>query len=468
LIAPQELVERALAHAAAGGADGSIVIVRERSHADVRYALNTTTTNGLHRTQTVSVIALSSAPSTPSAVGVGTARRSGIRSTSELEELVDAALADARGAPPATDAAPLVPPSEASTARAFDRPPEVTDATVLEPVVSSLAGAFERARRRGTILAGFAEHDVVTTYLGTSTGLRASHAQPTGSTHLVARAPDGAGSAWVGVPTVDPELEAMEADVVRRLAWADRSRELEAGRYPVILPPSAVADLMAVLAFYGLGGQNAEDGRNVFSKEGGGTRVGEPVSARHFTLWSDPAEEGIECVPFVTAEASGADTSVFDNGLGVGRVDWIHDGVLSHLRYHRAGAARSGVPTSPYVDNLALTAAPASGTVDDLVARTEQGLLLTCLWYIREVDPSTLLVTGLTRDGVYVIEDGAVVAASNNFRFNESPVDLLSRAIEVGQPERTLGREFGESLNRCIMPALRIPDFNMSSVSSSS
>ena len=143
--------------------------------------------------------------------------------------------------------------------------------------------------------------------------------------------------------------------------------------------------------------------------------------------------------------------------------------MLAHLRYHRAGAARSGVAMAPYIDNLVLRCGGHDGgSVDDMVARTERGLLLTCLWYIREVDPATLLMTGLTRDGVYVIEDGAVVGAANNFRFNESPVDLLARATEVGTPVRSLGREFGEYLNRTIMPPLRIPDFNMSSVSQAS
>jgi predicted Zn-dependent protease len=124
---------------------------------------------------------------------------------------------------------------------------------------------------------------------------------------------------------------------------------------------------------------------------------------------------------------------------------------------------------APYIDNLVLRCDGSSGgTVDDMVGRTERGLLLTCLWYIRPVDPATLLMTGLTRDGVYVIEDGAVVGAANNFRFNESPVDLLARATEVGAPVRSLGRELGEYLNRTIMPPLRIPDYNMSTVSQAS
>ncbi|HEV2427828.1 MAG TPA: metallopeptidase TldD-related protein, partial [Acidimicrobiales bacterium] len=108
------------------------------------------------------------------------------------------------------------------------------------------------------------------------------------------------------------------------------------------------------------------------------------------------------------------------------------------------------------------------GSVDDMVARTERGLLLTCLWYIRTVDPATLLMTGLTRDGVYVIENGTVVGAANNFRFNESPVDLLARATEASATERTVSREWGQDFNRTAMPALRIPDFNMSSVSPAS
>ncbi len=143
--------------------------------------------------------------------------------------------------------------------------------------------------------------------------------------------------------------------------------------------------------------------------------------------------------------------------------------MLAHLRYHRAGAAKSKAEMAPYIDNLILRCGDHDGgSVDDMVARTENGLLLTCLWYIRPVDPATLLMTGLTRDGVYVIENGKVVGAANNFRFNESPVDLLIRATEVGTPVRSLGREFGEYLNRTVMPPLRIPDYNMSTVSQAS
>ena len=120
-------------------------------------------------------------------------------------------------------------------------------------------------------------------------------------------------------------------------------------------------------------------------------------------------------------------------------------------------------PVTPAADNLILDGGDRS--LDEMVADTEHGLLLTCLWYIREVDPATLLLTGLTRDGVYLVEGGEVTGQVNNFRFNESPVDLLRRTTEAGRTEKTLPREWGDWFTRAAMPPLRVPDFNMSSVS---
>jgi len=462
VIPPQELVVRALASADAKGADGCLVLVEESSHVDVRYALNTTTTNGEQRGRSVSVIAFSGE-------SVGSARRTGEVGADGVADMAAAALADAQAAPPATDAFPLVEPSDTRPARDFGLDPESTDPGALEGVLSGLSGAFGRARARDAVLAGFAELDVATLYLGSSTGVRLSHTQPTGAVSLVGRTADGSGSAWVAEPTIAPSLEQMEQEIWRRLDWATTQVSLDAGRYEVIMPPSAVSDMMAMLGFDALGGQDAEDGRTVFSGEGGGTRVGERITTLPFTLSSEPLAPGIACTPFVAIEASGSEVSVFDNGLPSARTDWLRDGVLARLRYHRAGAAKSGVDMAPYIDNLILRCDDRDGgSLDDMVARTERGLLLTCLWYIRVVDPATLLCTGLTRDGVYVIENGRVVGAANNFRFNESPVDLLARATEVGTSVRSLGREFGEYLNRTIMPPLRIPDYNMSSVSQAS
>ncbi|MBA2471418.1 MAG: TldD/PmbA family protein, partial [Pseudonocardiales bacterium] len=199
----------------------------------------------------------------------------------------------------------------------------------------------------------------------------------------------------------------------------------------------------------------------------GGTRLGDRLTGLPLTLSSDPAAPGLQTAPFLATTASGDSVSVFDNGAPVRRVDWLRDGTVSALAYPRAAADELGGQFTPPPENLVLTGGSSAST-DDLVARTERGLLLTCLWYIREVDPVSLLLTGLTRDGVYLIEGGEVVAQVNNFRFNESPIDLLRRVTEVGATERTLCREWKDWFSRTAMPPIRVPDFNMSSVSPAS
>ncbi len=463
----QAVVEDALA-AARAGSDQCVVIVEETSEVEVRLANNTTTTNGSRRDRRVTVISMRDAGG---GMAAGVARRGG---DVDIPELVRAAEDDAAGSPAADDYAapvrPAVPGASGPGSSTFDDPPGRTDLSVLSGVLSELSGSFDRARAGHYVLAGLAEHRRTTEYLGISTGVRLAHSQPQGALHLVARTGDGAGSTWVGLATddfTDVSVDDVEARLRQRLAWSTRPLDRAAGRYEVLLPAEAVADLMVSIA-YEASGQDAEDGRTVFSRPGGGTRVGDVLSPLAFDLRSDPDEPGLECTPFLTAGASTSDTSVFDNGLALHRTDWILDGRLNRLRYHRAGAARSGTEPAAFIGNVVLELPGAGGSLEEMVARTERGLLLTCLWYIREVDPATMLLTGLTRDGVYVVEDGEVVGASNNFRFNESPVDLLARATEVGATVRSLGREFVEYLNRTRMPPLRIPDFNMSSVSQAS
>jgi predicted Zn-dependent protease len=195
--------------------------------------------------------------------------------------------------------------------------------------------------------------------------------------------------------------------------------------------------------------------------------VGERLGPAGLRLWSDPLDPELATTPFVATAGSSSVSSVFDNGLSAPATDWVRDGELAALLETRATAREREVPTTPYVHNLVLDGG-GEATTDEMVAATERGLLLTCLWYIREVDPQTLLVTGLTRDGVYLVEGGEVVGAVNNFRFNDSPVGLLSRIAEVGRSERTLPREMSDYFTWTRMPTLRVPDFHMSSVSPAS
>jgi predicted Zn-dependent protease len=287
---------------------------------------------------------------------------------------------------------------------------------------------------------------------------------------LTGRSADGSRSAWSGqgaseVPSVN--LTALESDVAKRLAWSERKIDLDAGRYETILPPSAVADLL-LYQYWSSGGLDAHEGQSVFSKPGGGTKVGERLTDLPLTLRSDPAMPGQQAAPFVVTGASSRMASAFDNGAPVEPTDWIRDGELAALIQTRHSATLTGLPFTPWGDNLELVSPDGKLSIDEMVSSTERGLLLTCLWYIREVDPQTLLLTGLTRDGVFLVENGEVVGAVNNFRFNESPLGMLARSSEVGRTVETLGREFGDYFTRTRMPALRIADFNMSTVSPAS
>ncbi|MET8980308.1 metallopeptidase TldD-related protein [Streptomyces sp. NPDC004539] len=454
---PHEIVERALE---LSRADGCVVIADEQSSANLRWAGNALTTNGVTRGRTLTVIATVDGQE---GTASGVVTRAAV-TADELESLVRAAEDAARAAGPAEDGRPLVSGTPASPE--FTEAPAETSSAVFADFAPALGEAFARARAGKRELYGFANHELVSTYLGTSTGLRLRHDQPNGTLELNAKSPDRTRSAWAGRSTrdfkdVDPA--AMDAELSVRLGWAQRRIELPAGRYETLLPPTAVADLL-IYQLWSQSGRDATEGRTVFSKPGGGTRLGERLTELPLTLRSDPHEPGLESAPFVIAHSSGGDTSVFDNGLPVRATEWVGNGELKNLVTTRHSAALTGLPVAPAGDNVILDGG-GSQSLDEMVAATGRGLLLTCLWYIREVDPATLLLTGLTRDGVYLVENGEVVGEVNNFRFNESPVDLLGRAAEAGRTEKTLPREWSDWFTRAAMPALRVPDFNMSSVS---
>lgn len=457
---PQELVEQALS---LSRADGCIVMADETTGANLRWANNTLTSNGVSRTSDLTVIAVSDG-------ATGIVAQEGVTGET-LEEVVRAAETAAAGSVKAEDRMPLITPDQLAAAGDWSAQPAETSIGVFSETAVQLGEQFREAEGAGRLLFGYASHQVRTTYLASSSGLRARHDQPTGYLEMNAKSGDFSRSAWAGVPTedfTDVDVLAIAGRLSKRLDWASRQIELPAGRYPTILPPSAVADLMINL-YWSSGARDAHDGRTVFSRPGGGTRVGERLSTMPVTLRSDPSAASLSCVPFVVAHSSSAEMSVFDNALPVPATKWISDGVLQSLMQTRYSSRLTGLPVTPYVDNLIM-----DGTTDgpDLEAMSgatqERTLLLTCLWYIRTVDPQTLLLTGLTRDGVYLVEGGEVVGAVNNFRFNESPVDLLGRISSIGGSERTLPREWSDYFTRTAMPPLRVEDFNMSSVSQAS
>jgi predicted Zn-dependent protease len=464
---PQETVERALA---AARCDACVVIADESSSANLRWAGNTLTTNGVSRSRQLTVIAVSAAAGNGTSAGV--VSRAGVRAD-QIEDVVRAAEQAAAQSSRAEDARTLVGPDDAARAAlpgpAWDDPVTGTEIGVFRAFSGALAGAFDGAASGGRRLYGFAQHSVTSTFVGTSSGLRLRHDQPTGTVDINAKSADMTRSAWAGQGTrdfTDVDVGALDADLTRRLDWAKRRVDLPAGRYETLLPPAAMADLLIYL-YWMAGAKDAMDGRTVFSKPGGGARIGERLSGLPLTLRSDPTASGLACAPFVIAHASSRESSVFDNGLALHPTEWISAGELTALVQTRHSAELSGLPVTPAIGNLILDGA-GTASLDEMASRTGRGLLLTCLWYIREVDPQTLLLTGLTRDGIYLIENGEVTGAVNNFRFNESPVGMLARVTEAGRTVPALSREWGDHFARTAMPPARVEGFNMSSVSQAS
>jgi len=454
MITAQHVVNIVLDEAAKlGRADETMVLVTDKVEATLRWAGNSMTTNGVSVSRSVTAI---------SVVRQGDSAFVGTVVSAEVDPrvipgLVAASQDAARSAPEANDAAPLL--ADTGTPADWDAPVPGTGAEVFANVAGSLSRGFAGTDR----LYGYAHHSVSTTFLASSTGLRRRYTQPTGAVEINGKRGDA--SAWAGIGTpdfVDVPTDLLLEQLSTRLGWAGRRVELPAGRYETIMPPSTVADMMIYLG-WSMAGRGAQEGRTAFSAPGGGTRVGERLTELPLSLYSDPVAPGLACTPFVAVSNSSETVSVFDNGMEIAQVDWIRDGVINALAYPRATAAKFDAKVAVAADNLVMTG--GSAELADMIAATERGLLLTTLWYIREVDPTTLLLTGLTRDGVYLIEDGEVTAAVNNFRFNESPLDLLRRATEVGVSEKTLPREWGDWATRAAMPSLRIPDFHMSSVS---
>ncbi len=486
ILSPQQIVEAALA---GSRSDGCIVVVQSTTQANLRWANNTVTTNGVGSSLSWFVVAVSGAVTgTASGSGTGTATgtAAGTVSGSAADAVSAAAVvavvraaedvaAASAASGPARDSAVLAQPDADGGADAdygadygadYQAGSAATSFAVYSQLLPGLADAFDSARSADRVLYGFARHEVTTVYLGNSAGLRRRWVQPTGTLEVNVKSADLSRSSWAGVSTTDftdVDVAAMSRSLADRLGWAARTVDLPPGRYDTVLPPTAVADFMVYLA-WSAGARAAHEGRSAFSTAGG-TRVGERLTGAPLSLFGDPTAHGLECAPFVVTAESTDEISVFDNGAPAGRISLVQDGVISQLIQTRASATEYGEQFTPVVDNLLLSGGDETRTTADLVAGVDRGLLVTSQWYLREVDPMTLLLTGLTRDGVFLIERGEITAAVNNFRFNMSPLDVLRQAAEVGRTQRCLSREWSDWFTRSAMPSIRVDGFHMSSVS---
>jgi predicted Zn-dependent protease len=453
LIDIPQVIDRALA---LSRADACIVIGRRQAATNIRWANNTVTTNGIVDVHVLSVV---------SVIGrrVATVTRTHVP-PEHIEEIVRESEAACARKPEAPDYMPLVESGSGSSD--WEAPAEPIDAGSLRVFVPQLAAMFERARASSVLTFGYADHSMSTVWLAMSTGLRQRYSDTIGRIAVTAKSPDFSRSAWISRTTrglTDIDAGALFGTLEQRLIWSKRRIQKPAGHYEVLFEPSCTADL-ALAAYSFMTRREADEGRNPFSRPSGGSRLGERLFGS-LTMYSDPNELDIPATPFHVCANSEEASSVFDNGLPTARTEWVRDGVLTALVTPRYWAVKVGAAPAPHMNNL-IVSGNGSG-LDQMIAETKSGLLVTSLWYIRTVDPQTALMTGLTRDGVFLIEDGEVRGAVNNFRWNMSPINALAQAVQIGGDVSSAPREY-DDLPRAKAPPVRVERFHMSSVSEAS
>ncbi len=331
-----------------------------------------------------------------------------------------------------------------------------SDATAsLEPEARAEAvrAVTEPARRAGLISTGYLEAQANAFAIANSKGLLA-YARSTGVAFTTTvRTPDGTGSGWAGSSDNDFSRIDPRALAERAIEKARRSvnpAAIEPGRYTVVLEPTAAANLIQLIGG-SLNARNADEGRSFFSKAGGGNKIGEKVVDERVTIVSDPLD------PRVPANTFGFD------GSPNRKVTWIENGVVRNLAYDRFWAQRTGKEPTGTGGTLAIAGGETS--VEEMIASTERGLLVTRFWYIRPVDPRTILFTGLTRDGTFLIENGRITRPVRNLRYNESPIFMLNNLLAMGRPERVSASEAGGPGQAIMAPPLKVRDFTFTSSS---
>jgi predicted Zn-dependent protease len=369
-------------------------------------------------------------------------------SDAALERAVRQSEALAKLAPDDPEAMPLLGPQQ------YEKLTSYFDSTAnLGPDGRAEAArlAIEPCKAAGDLkAAGFLQTGIGAGAVGNSKGLFAYQSSTSSNYTLTVRTTDGTGSGWAGADHPDwskLDVKAVAQNAIEKARLSRSPVAIEPGRYTVILEPQAVGDLVQLLAF-ALDARSADEGRSAFSKQGGGTKVGEKVVDERVTLLSDPEDPQLL-------------SNTFDGqGLPARRQVWIENGILKKLTYSRFWARKQNA--QPDAGTNAVKLDGGTSSLQDLIKSTPRGVLVTRLWYLRQVDPRTVLYTGLTRDGTFLIENGKLTKSLKNFRFNESPLFMLNNLETLGRAERVAGTEAGGDV---VMPAIKVHDFNFTSLS---
>ncbi|MCA9741642.1 TldD/PmbA family protein [candidate division KSB1 bacterium] len=306
------------------------------------------------------------------------------------------------------------------------------------------AASITRSKAKDLTAAGFLQDNAGYQAMMNTKGLFAYN-QATGVNFTVTvRTADGKGSGWVtrdynDVSKLDTGMASQFA--IDKAVMSQEAKAVEPGKYTVILEPAASIGLLQNM-IGSFGARQADEGRSFLAKKGGGNKLGEKIVDERVNLYSDPTN------PEVPSQTWAGD------GQPRKKIYWIKNGVVQNMFYSRYWAQEKGVEPMPFPSNGIMEGGTAS--IDDMIKSTKRGILVTRTWYIRSVDPQTLLYTGLTRDGTFFIEDGKIAYPVKNFRFNESPVIMLNNLEALGKPQR---------INGNLIPPMKIRDFTFSSLS---
>jgi predicted Zn-dependent protease len=440
-LTPQEVKHITDRRLAASRADGCIIHVSGSDKVNLRFARNSATSNGAHSEISLSITSQFGQQSGTASVtsldedAIETAQR-------RSEEIARRAPADPEHMPP-------LGPQTYAEGIAFD---PATAAIRAARLAEAAGGAITRAKSSGVEAAGYAEAGAAFSAMATSNGLFAYERTSLADLTVTARRSDGSWSGWAGGSQFRfgalPAHEIAER-AVGKAAHANPPLDLDPGAYTVILEPAATGELLRYL-LWSLEAREADEGQSWLSTKGGGTRLGETVFDPRVTLYSDPAE------PL-------APGSIYDHsGLPQKRTVWVEDGVIKQLAYSRYWAAKSGREPLPSPSDMVMVGGETP--VADMIAATRRGILVTRVWYTNMLDPRTLLITGLTRDGNFLIEDGRIVGPVRNLRFNESLIALLGNIDAIGKSERIHGGDLG--VGAIAAPPLLVKSFTFTSRSS--
>ena len=422
-------------------ADQAVVTLRDETTSHLRFARNTPSTSG-----TASDVTLTVASSFGKRTGSATANQ---LDDASLAEVVRRAEELARLAPEDPELVPVLgPQTYADVAAAHD---QETARRGPERLADGVARCLTDAVGEGLVAAGYTQSQAQCEAIATSGGLFGYHRSTGAYLAETARTKDATGSGWAA--TADHRIGHIDYGAVSRTAVAKAKasaapRDLAPGSYVTILEPACVANLLGMMMF-SMDARRADEGRSYFSAQGGGNRRGEKLFPESVHVYSDPAD------PLAPGRPWG------DGGVAQQPRTWIEGGTLANLPVDRYWAQKTGVEAIPQPSNLIMRG--GAGTVDDLVASTARGVLVTSLWYVRPVDPRTMLLTGLTRDGVFWIEDGKISHPVHNFRWNDSPISVLENVEAMSAAVRMPPRPW--YANHFVVPALKIKSFQLTSVS---